>query len=101
MEEKYNYKDIDELLHSRIRLAIVSLLARCDEADFTYIRDTVGASDGNLTSHCRKLEEAEYISVRKTFIDRKPATFYTLTDTGKKALLDYAQKMAELVKDIK
>lgn len=95
--ERFDYHQIDELLHSRIRLAVVSVLARCDEAEFTWIRDTVGTTDGNLTTHYRKLEEAGYITVDKRFIDRKPATFLRLTDAGRMALIAYARHLADLI----
>jgi DNA-binding MarR family transcriptional regulator len=95
--ELYDYHDIDEILHSRIRLSVVSVLARCEEAEFTYVRKAVGATDGNLTTHCKKLEEAGYITVDKRFVERKPATFFALTEKGKQALVQYAKKLAEMI----
>lgn len=95
--EVYDYHDIDEILHSRIRLSVVSVLARCEEAEFTWVRDAIGATDGNLTTHCRKLEEAGYVSVTKRFVERKPATFYALTPKGREALVLYAKKLAALI----
>jgi DNA-binding MarR family transcriptional regulator len=93
----FDYRAIDDILHSRIRLAVVSVLARCEEAEFTWVRDTVGATDGNLTTHCRKLEDAGYIAIDKRFVDRKPATFFRLTDTGRAALLEYARRLASFI----
>uniref|UniRef100_A0A7C3E0J6 ArsR family transcriptional regulator n=1 Tax=Gracilinema caldarium TaxID=215591 RepID=A0A7C3E0J6_9SPIR len=93
----YNYEQIDELLSSRIRLAIIALLAGCDEAEFTYIRERVGASDGNLATHLRKLEDCGYIRYEKRFLGRKPATFYCITATGQSALLAYSRHLAELI----
>lgn len=98
VEDTFNYQKIDDLLHSRIRLAVVSLLASCEEAEFTWIREKIGATDGNLASHCRKLEEAGYISMRKTFMNRKPVTWYRLTDTGRKAFKEYLQQLSKLLK---
>jgi DNA-binding MarR family transcriptional regulator len=95
----FDYRQLDDLLHSRIRLAVVSVLARCDEAEFTWVRDTVGATDGNLTTHCRKLEEAGYIAVDKRFVDRKPTTFFSLTDVGREALLEYARRLADMIRN--
>jgi DNA-binding MarR family transcriptional regulator len=95
--DRFDYRQIDDILHSRIRLAVVSVLARCEEAEFTYIRDTVGATDGNLTTHCKKLEESGYISVDKRFVERKPATFYRLTQQGRDALVQYARHLADLI----
>ncbi|HPC72806.1 MAG TPA: transcriptional regulator [Treponema sp.] len=93
----FNYEQIDEMLSSRIRLAVLALLAGCEEAEFTYIRDMVGASDGNLASHLRKLEDADYVTLDKRFLGRKPATFYRITTAGQSALLDYSRHLAELL----
>ncbi len=93
----YSYQAFDEMLSSRIRLAALALLAGCEEAEFTYIRDTIGTTDGNLASHLRKLEEAGYVEYQKRFIDRKPATFYRITDEGRKALLSYSRRLTELI----
>jgi len=94
----FDYRALDDILHSRIRLSVVSVLARCEEAEFTWVRDAVGATDGNLTTHCRKLEEAGYIVINKRFVDRKPATFFRLTNTGRTALLEYARQLATYIK---
>lgn len=96
-EREFDHREIDELLSSRIRLAVVSLLARCEEAEFTWIRDQTGTTDGNLATHCRKLEDAGYIAVRKAFAGRKPVTWYGLTDMGRDALARHARKLAELL----
>ena len=74
-----NYQRLDELLHSRIRLAVVSLLVTVEEMDFTLLRDRVGATDGNMNAHLKKLEEAGYIAVKKKFVERKPVTRYRPT----------------------
>jgi DNA-binding transcriptional ArsR family regulator len=93
----FNYEQIDELLSSRIRLSVIALLAGCDEAEFTYIRERVGASDGNLAAHLRKLEDSGYVSYEKRFLGRKPATFYRITPTGQTTLLEYSRHLAELL----
>jgi hypothetical protein len=94
----FDYHQLDEILSSRIRLSVVSVLARCEEAEFTWVRDAVGATDGNLTTHCRKLEEAGYIIVDKRFVEKKPATLYRLTDRGRAALVEYARRLAEMIR---
>lgn len=66
--DQYNFKNLDSLYNSPIRLAIVSLLMGVEEAEFTYIREKVGATDGNLSRHLAKLEEQGLIKVRKQFI---------------------------------
>jgi DNA-binding transcriptional ArsR family regulator len=93
----YDHTAIDELLHSRARLAIVAFLAGAAEADFTAIRDATKMTDGNASVHLRKLEDAGYVTVRKHFVGRKPQSLYALTDDGRKALLAYVVHLESLV----
>lgn len=93
-----SYDLLDEVLHSRIRLAVVSALAGVEEAEFTWLRETVGASDGNLASHLRKLEDTGYVTMRKTFIGRKPATYYCLSTVGKEALKNYIKNLTKFIR---
>lgn len=85
----YDHTAIDEVLHSRVRLAIVAFLAGAGIADFAAVRRATNTTDGNASIHLRKLEEAGYVAVEKRFLARKPQTRYALTKTGRKALLDY------------
>jgi len=96
-KSRFDYHQIDKILHSRIRLSVVSILASCDKADFTSVKKAVGTTDGNLTSHCLKLEKAGYISIKKKFIKRKPVTSYCITEKGRDALIHYAAKLASLI----
>jgi hypothetical protein len=96
-DDRFDYRQIDDVSHSRIRLSAVSVLARCEEAEFTYIRDEVGTTDGNLTTHRKKPEEAGYIAVDKRFVERKPATLYRLTVGGRAALVAYARHLADII----
>ena len=98
-KNQYSYQSFDEMLSSRIRLAALALLAGCDEAEFTYIRDVIQTTDGNLASHLRKLEESGYVQYQKRFIDRKPATYYRITPKGRSALFDYSRRLTELLKN--
>lgn len=95
-ENIFDYRQIDEMLHSRIRLSIVALLARVETADFNYIKQNVKATDGNISVQCGKLEKVGYITHQKTFVERKSSTSYKITAKGKKALLHYAEKLAKL-----
>lgn len=94
----FDYQQLDDLIHSRIRLAVMSVLVSVDEADFTFLRDKINATDGNISVHLRKLEEAGYITVNKTFVDRKPATSYKLTAKGRKAFELYIEKLESFIK---
>jgi len=96
-EDTYNYKKLDSLLHSPIRLAVMSLLYSCEEADFIYIRNKIGATDGNLNNHLAKLEERGWIAVRKTFVGKKPVTYQSLTKEGRQAFQDYVNKLEQFI----
>ena len=93
----FDHTAIDELLHSRVRLAIVAFLAGAETADFSAVRDAIKATDGNASVHLRKLEDAGYITVQKRFVARKPQTRYALTETGRQALLDYVAHLESLL----
>ncbi len=91
--------EFDELILSRTRLGIISALIGGDELEFTYLRNALKLSDGNLSVQIRKLEEAGYIKVKKVFVDRKPKTFCKITAKGRKAvrkLIDKLQNMVNL-----
>jgi DNA-binding MarR family transcriptional regulator len=94
----YDYQQIDDVIHSRIRLAIMAVLMAVDEAEFIYLREKVKATDGNLSVHLKKLEDAKYINVKKSFSDRKPITHYKLTVSGRKAFEAYIDNLEKLIK---
>ena len=73
------FKRLDPLLHSELRLAVISLLVNLEEADFVYLRETTGATAGNLSVQLDKLSKAGYISVEKTFDGKKPCTICRIT----------------------
>lgn len=93
----YDHAAIDEVLSSRVRLAIVAFLAGAGTADFTAVRAATRTTDGNAGVHLRKLEEAGYIAVEKRFVARKPQTLYSLTGAGRQALRDYVAHLATLL----
>jgi DNA-binding MarR family transcriptional regulator len=95
--KNFDYQQIDDVIHSRIRLAIMAVLVAVDEAEFIYLREKVGATDGNLSVHLKKLEEAKYISVKKSFSERKPITHYKLTASGRKAFEAYIEMLEKLI----
>ena len=90
--------NLDRLLHDRMRLGIVSALAASDELSFTDLKAALNATDGNLSVHARKLEEAGYVACEKTFDGRTPRTGYTLTASGRRALEKYLDHMAAIIK---
>lgn len=96
--KNFDYQQIDDIIHSRIRLAIMAVLTSVDSAEFIYLRKKVGATDGNLSVHLKKLEEAKYISVKKSFADRKPVSHYKLTNAGRSAFMAYIDSLEQLIK---
>ena len=93
----YDHASIDEILHSRVRLAIVAFLAGAKTAEFSAVRNAIRTTDGNAGVHLRKLEDAGYITVRKHFVARRPQTLYALTPRGRQALLDYVAHLETLL----
>jgi DNA-binding MarR family transcriptional regulator len=93
----FDYQQLDDIIHSRIRLAVMSVLIGAEEAEFTFLRDKVNATDGNLSVHLKKLEEAGYIAVKKIFVDRKPQTNYKLTDKGRHAFEEYIKQLEKMI----
>ena len=90
--------NLDRLLHDRMRLGIVSALAAGDEMSFSDLKSALNATDGNLSVHARKLEEAGYVACTKTFSGRTPRTDYKLTSSGRRALEKYLDHMDALIK---
>lgn len=91
-------KPLDPLLHSELRLAIVSILIGVEEADFVYIRTKTGATAGNLSVQIDKLQKAEYIEVEKGFRGKMPRTVCRITDKGRKAFADYVDTLRDYLK---
>ncbi len=93
----FNIQAIDDVIHGRLRLGIVAYLVGAGTADFAALKAHLEATDGNLSVHLRKLEEAGYVTISKTFRGRKPLTEVTLTDTGRQAFMNYLEAMSSLV----
>ena len=90
--------ELDRLIHERVRLGIVSALAGVDRLSFNELKSLLKVSDGNLSVHARKLEEADYISCTKSFDGRIPKTEYRLTAAGRRALERYLDHMEALIR---
>ena len=89
--------EIDRLIHERLRLGIISALAANESLTFNELKHTVKTTDGNLSVHARKLEDAGYVSCSKTFEGRTPKTEYRLTAAGRRALERYLDHMEALI----
>ena len=89
--------ELNPVIHGKLRLALLSLLVGVEEAEFTWLRQKTGATDGNLGAQLLKLEEAGYVSVKKRFVQRKPQTLYRMTNDGRQALTEYVQALKQLL----
>ena len=87
------FKKLDPLLHSELRLAVMSVLVNLEEADFVYLREATGATAGNLSVQIDKLTAAQYVSVEKGFNGKKPQTLCKITPVGLKAFEDYVDAL--------
>ena len=89
--------ELDPIIHGKLRLAAMSLLAGVEQADFIWLREKTGATDGNLGAQMMKLEEAGYVAAEKRFVRRKPQTVYRLTAVGLEALVKYVASLKRLL----
>lgn len=96
--EKRTVPDFDRMIHEKVRLSIMSALAVNDKLTFVELRDIVQTSDGNISVHARKLEDAGYIVTKKYFVGRIPRTDYQMTAAGRRAFEKYISHMEALVK---
>ena len=92
-------ESLDRLIHERIRLGIVSALAADDGMSFADLKQVLQTTDGNLSVHARKLEEAGYVKVTKGFEDRRPKTLYRLTAKGRRAFEEYVNQMETIISE--
>jgi DNA-binding MarR family transcriptional regulator len=94
----FDYQQIDDAIHGRVRLAVMAYLSGADEADFVELRDKVGGTDGNLLIHLRKLDEAGYIDIEKTRgADGKGRSICRLTAKGRQAWIRYIKRIEALI----
>lgn len=89
----FDYRALDPVIHSRLRLAVVSLLAGVDTAEFTWLRDAVGTTDGNLSTHLTRLGDAGYVAADRS----SGITRYRLTDGGRAAFRTYVDHLEHLL----
>ena len=92
---------MDRVIHERVRLAIVSALAGARSLTFNELKELLTLTDGNLSVHTRRLEEAGFVTSEKSFIDRVPRTAYRLTAAGRRALDDYLDHMESLIRRVR
>lgn len=93
-------RELDPLLHNRTRLAILTLLLKNGKMDFKSLRDELGLTDGNLATHLRVLENEGIVKYEKTFVGRKPITYYELTPKGRKRFINYLKSLRDLLREL-
>jgi DNA-binding MarR family transcriptional regulator len=91
------YNDLDPLLHSQLRLAIISMLVASEKVEFTHIKEETKAAAGNISIQIKKLQEAGYINVEKTFKNNYPKTLLSITDKGVKAFEAYVNNLKKYI----
>ena len=96
-ESMHPFRQLDKLLESRVRLALMAMLVAADWVDFTTFKDELALSDGNLASHLRKLEDAKYLEARKAFVSRKPLTSYRATELGRERFGKHVEALAAMI----
>lgn len=94
----FDHAQIDDVIHGRLRLGIMAYLSTASPAIFGELKDKVGATDGNLSTHLRKLEDAGYVKQEKRFVGRRPQTRVFLTESGRKAWLAWIDQMQGLMR---
>jgi len=100
MGNQFDYQKLDPLIHSKIRLGIISFLFRIEEAEFNELKSQLKATDGNLSVHLSKLEENGYIGMRKYFKGKIPCTSYSITEKGRKAFTAYIKELEHLITQV-
>ena len=97
MNDQFDITAIDDVIHGRLRLGVMAYLSGAGMADFNELKAKLQASDGNLSVHLRKLEEAGYVAIAKSFNQRKPLTRVALTDKGRSAFVAYLDVIEKLL----
>jgi DNA-binding MarR family transcriptional regulator len=98
---KNPFDNLDKVLEHRVRLQIMSVLVTNDGYEFSSLKEILGVTDGNLASHIKALEREKYISVSKSFVDRKPNTKYKITERGRNAFKKHLDALEAVVKQQK
>ena len=97
VDDSHPSQRLDDVVHQRVRLGILAVLAEADQADFGFLKDALNLTDGNLSRHVQVLEEAGYVEVRKTFEGRRPRTWISATRAGRAAFASEVAALRELI----
>lgn len=94
---RFDIGKIDDVIHGRLRLGVMAYLADAEVADFTELKTVLEATQGNLSIHLRKLQEAGYVTIDKSFLNLKPLTRVRMTEAGRQAFIAYLEAIGRLV----
>ena len=94
----FDYREIDDVIHGRVRLSVMAYLSGAGAADFNELKARVGGTDGNLSIHLKKLEEAGYVGVKKGLRGKRPQTTVGLSKKGREAWIAYIARMEDLLR---
>lgn len=94
---EFDHRALDEVIHSRIRLGVMSILASVEDAEFTHLRDAVRTTDGNLSTHLSRLVDAGYVDLERSFVEARPMTRYRLTANGRRAFRAYVDRLERML----
>lgn len=97
MADDFDIAAIDDVIHGRLRLGVMAYLSTAGSAEWGELKARLQATDGNLSAHLRKLEDAGYVAIEKSFVGKKPLTRVILTEAGRTAFIGYLDAMAQLV----
>lgn len=97
---EFDYRVLDDIIHSRVRLAIMSYLMTAKSEEFTALKKQLKVTDGNLSTHLTKLEKTGYVTVTKAFAGKKPQTTVTLTDDGIQAFVAYLKQLNAMISPV-
>ena len=100
MTQPHPAQGLDDVVHQRTRLGILAVLAEARRADFSYLKDALGLTEGNLSRHLQVLEEAGYVRVDKTFEKRRPRTWLSTTNKGRDALASELEALRALIERV-
>ena len=99
-QKDLDLSNINKIIHEPVRLSILAHLYVLDSADALFLKNQIGLTWGNFSTHLKRLEDAGYIDVEKEFVDRKPVTSYRLTELGREAFQQYREKMRGFLKEL-
>ena len=100
IQKDLDLSKIDKIIHEPTRLSILAHLYVLDSADALFLKNQIGLTWGNFSTHLKRLEDAGYIEVQKEFVDRKPVTSYRLSPQGREAFQKYREKMSEFLEEL-